>query len=324
MAEQGGTLRVVAANGTLLPTPFVTLTVDSNGERGLLGVALHPEFGSNPGKRWVYLYYTTTGGRGPQPDQPLHRRTPPARTSRSVGSVLIADLPALSSATNHNGGALHFGTDGKLYVGVGDNNNGSNAQSTGTTLGKMLRFNDDGTIPTDNPFYGSTVRAQPRHLGPRPAQSVHLCRAAGHGPHPHQRRGPEHLGGDRRRRRRRQLRLAGLRGARQRPPASPAPLFTYKHSDASPPGSGPGGFFIGCSIAGGAFYPDSGSFPASYPGSYFFADFCSRFIGRLDLANGNAAYAFGSVSGNPVDMRVGLDGALYVLTRGGITRFSTP
>lgn len=321
VAEQGGTLRVVAANDTLLPTPFVTLTVDPTGERGLLGLALHPEFGSNPGKRWVYLYYTT-------PEGGVHNRisrfteNPSVPNIASVGSVLIADLPALS-ATNHNGGALHFGTDGQLYAGVGDNNVGANAQSLSTPLGKLLRFNEDGSIPTDNPFYGSnsglnraiwarglrnpfTFAVQPgtgrihvNDVGQSTWEEIDLGAAGANYGWPGS-EGPDNVG------------------------SFTGPLFAYKHSDASPPGSGPGGFFTGCSIAGGAFYPDGGNFPAGYPGSYFFADFCSRFVGRLDLANGNAAYAFGSVSGNPVDLRVGLDGALYVLTRGGITRFSAP
>jgi glucose/arabinose dehydrogenase len=105
-----------------------------------------------------------------------------------------------------------------------------------------------------------------------------------------------------------------------------APLFTYKHSAASPAGSGPGGFFTGFSIAGGAFYPGTGNFPAAYQGSYFFGDYVSRFVGRIDLASGNAnaAYAFASVADSPVDMLVGKDGALYVLTRSGISRISAP
>ena len=72
------------------------------------------------------------------------------------------------------------------------------------------------------------------------------------------------------------------------------------------------------------FYPDSGPFPAAYRGSYFFADLCTAFIARLDLANDNAAYAFGAVTGTPVDMLVASDGALLVLTRGTIERFSSP
>ena len=103
-----------------------------------------------------------------------------------------------------------------------------------------------------------------------------------------------------------------------------APLFTYKHSAASPAGSGAGGFFTGFAIAGGSFYPSTGAFPASYRDQYYFADYVSQFVGRLDLANGNAAYAFASLSNPPVDVMAASDGALYVLTRGGVTKFTAP
>jgi glucose/arabinose dehydrogenase len=102
------------------------------------------------------------------------------------------------------------------------------------------------------------------------------------------------------------------------------PLFTYKHGDAAPAGSGAGGFFVGFAIAGGAFYPAAGPFPAGYRGNYFFADYVSQFVGVLDLANGNAAYAFARLGGSPVDVLVGTDGALHVLTRGAITRITAP
>ena len=100
-----------------------------------------------------------------------------------------------------------------------------------------------------------------------------------------------------------------------------APLFAYPHD--SPTASGPGGFFNGFAIIGGAFYPSSGgNFPASHRGNYFFADFVNSFVGVLDLRPGadNAAYSFATLSDNPVGMAVGADGALYILTRLGITR----
>ena len=107
-------------------------------------------------------------------------------------------------------------------------------------------------------------------------------------------------------------------------PTNTAPLLAYRHSATNPPGTGPGGFFTGCAITGGAFYPESGPFPAAYRGSYFYADLCTAFVARVDLANDNATYAFGAVSGNPVDMLVADDGALLVLTRVNIVRFSSP
>ena len=65
--------------------------------------------------------------------------------------MVLANLPTVSSA-NHGGGGLRFGADGKLYVGVGDTGVTTNAPNLNTPYGKLLRFNDDGTIPSDNPF----------------------------------------------------------------------------------------------------------------------------------------------------------------------------
>ncbi len=77
-------------------------------------------------------------------------------------------------------------------------------------------------------------------------------------------------------------------------------------------------------IVGGTFYPPDGPFPASYRDQYYFSDFIGQFIARLDAANGNAVYTFARLSAQPVDLLVGIDGALYVLTRAGITRISAP
>lgn len=146
VCQQTGQLRVIK-NGALLATPFVTLNVDSSGERGLLGVAFDPDFGANG---FIYLYYTTN-------TSPRHNRVVRFRAKGDVAlpgsEELLLRLNDLSSATNHNGGALHFGPDGKLYVAVGENAYRSNAQTLSNLLGKILRINPDGTIPADNPFF---------------------------------------------------------------------------------------------------------------------------------------------------------------------------
>ena len=209
VAQQGGAIRVIK-NGALLPTPFATVTVDSSGERGLIGIALHPDFAANG---YVYIYSTRTDGGA---HNRISRFTAAGDVAAAGSEVALVDLPNLSGATNHNGGGMHFGSDGKLYVGVGENANSALAQDLAHPFGKLLRFNDDGTIPTDNPFYATPERPGARDLGLRPAQPVHLRGPARHRPHPHQRRRPEHLGGDQPRRGRRQLRLAGLRRAEQR------------------------------------------------------------------------------------------------------------
>jgi glucose/arabinose dehydrogenase len=148
VAEQGGRLREIT-DGVLLATPFVTLDVSSAGERGLLGLAFDPGFAFN---QYVYVYYTTATA-------PIHNRVSRFTASGDVvmpgTEVPILDLEPLSSATNHNGGAIHFGPDNLLYVAVGDNANGANSQSLTNRLGKILRIGADGTIPSTNPFFNS-------------------------------------------------------------------------------------------------------------------------------------------------------------------------
>ena len=314
VAEQGGDLRVVKS-AALLATPMLSVTVDSGGERGLIGVALHPNFASNG---FVYVYYTST------------ETSTNNRVSRftAVGDVAgselkMIELPALSGATNHNGGAMHFGADGKLYVAVGDNANSANAPLLTSVFGKMLRFNDDGTIPSDNPFFATqsgqakaiwayglrnpfTFAVQPgtgrihiNDVGQNTWEEINLGVPGANYGWPAS-EGPDNV-------------TAGVTG----------PLFTYKHSAASPAGSGAGGFFVGFAIAGGTFYPDAAPFPAGYRNSYYFADYVSQFVGRYDWLN-NATYAFATVNDAPVDLLTGSDGALYLLTRGGITQFSAP
>ncbi len=321
VAEQAGTVRIVESNGTLRATPFLQLGgVDSTGERGLIGLALHPDFANNG---YVYLHYTTNVAR-------VHNRisrfraAPPSANVAEVGEeFIIDDLPTLGP-TNHNGGAIHFGIDGKLYVGVGDNANNANAQSLATPLGKLLRFNDGGTIPNDNPFFlGSTGLAQAiwayglrnpftfavqpgtgrihiNDVGENTWEEINLGAAGANYGWPGS-EGPDNLSG-----------------------GVTAPLFAYKHNATTIPGTGSGGFLLGQSIAGGVFYPTAGPFPSELRGNYFFADFVTRFVGIIDMANGNAAYTFATLVGQPVDLRVGLDGALYVLTRNAITQITAP
>ncbi len=318
ITEQGGTMRV-AKNGALLATPFATVAVDSAGERGLIGVALHPAFAING---WVYNY--TTRSAGGVSHNRISRFTAAGDVAAAGSEVVILDLPNLSGATNHNGGGMHFGADGKLYVGVGDNANGAQAQMLALPFGKLLRLNEDGSFPTDNPFFATqagfgravwayglrnpfTFAVQPvtgrihiNDVGETTWEEIDLGSAGANYGWPGS-EGPDNVG-------------AGVT----------APLFAYKHADAAPLGSGPGGFFKGFAIAGGAFYPAAGPFPDGYRDQYYFADFVSRFVGRIDLANGNAAYAFATLSGQPVDLLVGSDGAIHVLTRSGVTRISAP
>ena len=303
VAQQGGALRVVK-NGALLSQPFLTVSVNSSGERGLLGVAFDPNFASND---FVYVYYTTSGS-------PIHNRvsrfTASAANPDVVASgseVQILNLPSLSSATNHNGGAIHFGTDGKLYIAVGENANSSNAPSLNTTLGKILRINADGTIPSDNPFLSQTTginqaiwarglrnpftfafdmtngRMHINDVGEVTWEEVNQGVAGSNYGWP-QTEGNNPSG------------VAGVR----------YPIYTFNHS---------GGV---CAITGGAFYrPATATFPAEYAGRYFFGDFCAGFIRTLSPPNYTTPTNFATGVSSLADIQVHPDGSLYYLARGG-------
>ncbi|MBK7970241.1 MAG: PQQ-dependent sugar dehydrogenase [Bacteroidetes bacterium] len=154
IAEQNGALKIFK-NGALLSTPFVSLSVDDNGERGLLGIAFDPAFNSN---QYIYLYYTLSSGSNNR----ISRFTANGDVVVPGSEVVILNLDPLTSATNHNGGTMQFGPDGKLYVGVGDNANSNNPQDLDTYHGKVLRINSDGTPASGNPF--STGSLQRRSI----------------------------------------------------------------------------------------------------------------------------------------------------------------
>ena len=296
VCEQGGRLRVIK-NGALLATPFVTISVDSAGERGLLGIAFDPMFAI---KHFVYVYYTV-------PIAPRHNRVSRFTANGDVAvagsETVILELENLSTATNHNGGAIHFGPDGKLYVAVGENANPSNAQTLTNRLGKVLRINADGSIPTDNPFFNQATGVNrsiwalglrnPFTFAFQPGTNRMFINDVG------QNTWEEINDG-----------IAGsnygwptTEGVTSNP-AFRSPLFAYAH------GSSP---TTGCAIAGGAFYnPLNVKFPASFVGKYFFADLCSGWIRTFDPATSTAAdFASGVVQ--PVDLKVAADGSLYYL-----------
>ncbi|WP_406697271.1 PQQ-dependent sugar dehydrogenase [Singulisphaera sp. Ch08] len=300
IAQQEGQLRVVK-NGQLLATPFLSLNVDSNGERGLLGVAFDPQFSNN---QYVYAYYTVPGS-------PAHNRVSRFTANGDVmvpgSEVPILEINALSTATNHNGGAIHFGPDGKLYIGVGENANRANAQSLDNLLGKVLRINADGTIPTDNPFY-NTATGQNRAIwaiGLRNPYSFAFQADTGtmfindvgentweeidHG-------------------------IAGSNygwPATEGPTTDPrfrAPIFAYQH------GSNPGN---GNAITDGVFYnPATTQFPTSAVGDYFFTDLTGRWIHQLDPRTGVMTEFATGLPALPVALGVDPAGSLYYLAIG--------
>ena len=158
IAEQAGTI-LIYRNGAILPTPVITLNVFNVGETGLLGIALDPNFATNG---YLYASYTVpvTTSAGPnQPYAQLSRFTVVnGVASPSSEKVLYrgnqVQLPDGSSGSyDHAGNDLKIGPDGKLWWSVGDNVPSiSNGQTLTNIYGKILRFNLDGSVPSDNPF----------------------------------------------------------------------------------------------------------------------------------------------------------------------------
>jgi glucose/arabinose dehydrogenase/plastocyanin len=139
----------------VLPTPFATVPDHYvNWEQGLLGLTVDPKFEQN---HFVYLYYTAIDNKTGQQAQIFNRvvRFTENNNHATDMVVLIDRIPA--SMGYHSGGALAFGADDKLYIGVGDATEHIFAQDPGIVIGKVLRINRDGTIPKDNPFPNSPV-----------------------------------------------------------------------------------------------------------------------------------------------------------------------
>jgi glucose/arabinose dehydrogenase len=304
VAQQAGRLRVIK-NNTLLPTSFVQLTVNATGERGLIGIALDPDFALN---NYIYLYYTVPG-------TPAHNRisrfTANGDIAQAGSEVIILELDPLSNATNHNGGAMHFGTDGKLYVAIGENANSAHAQNLDTYHGKLLRINKDGSVPGGNPFpTGSEQRKRVWAYGLRNPYTFSI--------HPETGRilvndvgqvtweeindattGGKNFGWP--------TTEGKFNGASY--PNLTNPIYAYPHG---------GGDGKGCAITGGTFfYPSNTNYPAQYFGKYFFQDLCNRWINTLDvMAATTIRSSFAtSIGGNSLALSVGLDGNLYYLSR---------
>jgi glucose/arabinose dehydrogenase len=184
---------------------------------------------------------------------------------------------------------------------VGENANSANSQTLTNPLGKLLRFNPDGSIPSDNPFFGSTTGVS------RAIWAMGLRNPFTFAVHPNSGRifindvGQstwEEIND-------------GEAGANYgwpntegptNDPQYKTPLHSYGHDGA-------------CAIAGGTFYaPEVRQFPATYVEGYFFQDLCGGWIDWLNTQNESADFATGYT--NPVDMLVGHDGSLYTLLRG--------
>jgi glucose/arabinose dehydrogenase len=288
VCQQGGQLRVVK-NGSLLAAPAISLSVNTDGERGLIGIAIDPDFSNN---RFVYLYYSTSG-------------VVKNRVSRfTMTGDLLSNEQILLDFPNdahmyHNGGGMTFGKDGKLYVLTGDDKNGANAQNLENLFGKTLRLNPDGTSPSDNPFSGSANRSKIWAYGFRNPFTLSVDATSG-------RIFVNDVGENTWE----EINNATSPGINFGWPNSEGscsgacnPVYAYAHSQ-------------GCAISGGTFLNGTTTnYPAQYHGKYFFMDYCNGWISYLDPASPSRSAFATSMGSELVALSQGIDGNLYYLRR---------
>lgn len=300
ITQKNGSVLIVE-NGVLLPDPFLQIEVDNYNERGLGGIAIDPGFEQN---NYIYIFYTVIGSNFNR----ISRFTANGNYALPDSEVPLFELEPLSG-TIHNGGSMHFGPDGKLYIAVGDGANADNGQNLNTTLGKILRINADGSIPEDNPFYGQLTGnnqaiwaygfRNPFTTAMQPGTGRLFANDVGGGNFeevneilPGRNYGWSEVEGP-------------LSGA-PAPPAYKEPLYAYSHS-------------IGCAVIGATFYnPQQLQFPPQYLGKYFFGDYCAGYLKVLDPESGEIMETFATGIERPISLLTAPDGSLYYLERRGL------
>ena len=184
IVEQGGRIRIYK-DGKILTTSFLSITsqVSKGGEQGLLGLAFHPSFKTN---RKLYVNFTDVNG-----DTVIREYRVSSTNANVVATSTARTILKISQPyDNHNGGTLAFGTDGYLYIGMGDGGSGGDpgnrAQNKDSLLGKMLRINVNSTTsttnyttPTSNPYYGVAGRNEIWQIGLRNPWKFSFDRANG-------------------------------------------------------------------------------------------------------------------------------------------------
>lgn len=318
--ERAGAIRVIRKNGKLNPQPLGALSVNTdNAERGLLGLALHPDY---PNTNFIYVYYTTG------PNAKNYNGTPENRVSRLrkrkdkpgfKEKILLDNIPSTNG--NHNGGDIHFGFDGKLYISVGDSGCcKDDAQGLNTLRGKILRINPDGSIPTDNPFYNTPNARQetyaygfrnPWRTTKRASNQTFIVTDVGAGTW-------EEINS---------LEEGGNYGWPNFEGPCPAdnldcnpnsvnyngtikPIHWYNHDTGDETGN---------VIAGGVFAEQS-NYPAPYADAYFYGDTGAGWVHVLTMDENNQVtnrYDFDESINSPVAFGNGPDGRIYVVSHYG-------
>lgn len=160
VVQQDGIIKIIQPNGTINTTNFLNIgsKITFGGERGLLGLAFHPQYSTNG---YFFVYYNNLSGNIIVARYSVSSTDP--NVADPASEKILLNIP--KPFDNHNGGSIHFAPDGKLWIITGDGGSGgdpnNNAQNKNVLLGKMLRIDVDATgpynIPPDNPFAGAGV-----------------------------------------------------------------------------------------------------------------------------------------------------------------------
>lgn len=300
IAEKYGAVRIVE-NDILLPDPFLLLVVDNENERGLSGIAFDPDFAQNG---YVYLYYTVA----PSGHNRLVRVRALGNYAIPGSEEILLELDPMGGSV-HNAGAMVFGLDGKLYLGVGDGSESIKAPDLNFLFGKVLRLNPDGTIPDDNPFYHQTtgIYRAIYATGFRNPFSMAIQPGTGRifvgdvGSNLFEEINDVLPGYDYG-----WNLVEGKRSDQHVPSNYHDPIFAYSRS-------------FGCAIVGAAFYnPPNLQFPSEYIEKFFFGDYCTGKIHFLNPENGFYAGVFAEGINRPLALLTSQNGSLYYIARGGI------
>lgn len=267
--EKHGVLRLFR-NDTLVSEPVLVLhSIDSYNERGLVGVAIDPDFDET---NHIYVQYTH-----------LTNTLRKARTSRYtlIGDVadpnselVLIDLDIYTSGSGiHNGGSLIINADRKLFIFVGDIGDRSLSQRMTSTYGKILRINLDGSIPEDNPFYQQNTGVH-RAIWANGLRNPFMVA--------YDRKNDSIVVGDVGENTWEEINM-NQRGANygwpfaegfDRAEHTTAPIIAYRHN-------------TGCAITGLSFYYNTSAgdlaFPDQYNGKLLFADYCFGWIRMIDI-----------------------------------------
>jgi glucose/arabinose dehydrogenase len=310
VCEQMGTLRVIEKD-KLVERPLLAVKVDPFWERGLIGVTIDPEFSRNG-----FLYVTDVSPT-PWPHHVVSRFVMSGNevVAESEKLLLEGDNQQKMKGTiknGHQGGALHFGKDGKLYISIGDQTSNSPAQDMDTFLGKILRINRDGSIPADNPFCAS-AEGKYRAIWAMGCRNVFgFAVEPGSG----------------------RLFLNDVGGAREEINVSSKGGENFGWPEVEHGVNSKGKYtdaiysYPFASIVGGDFCTEEkcGKWPKEYWGKYFFMDYVHGWIKVIDperpvrlaaLAQDRPGEVkeFASGLAWPTDLRFSADGSLYVLVR---------